>query len=86
MFHLIIATPEKVIFEGAVISLIAPGKIGYLEILSNHAPLITSLQKGKVVGTRENGSKFTLELSGGLLEVSQNKASLLADDAENVVI
>lgn len=86
MFHLIIATPEKVIFEGNVISVIAPGKIGYLEILKDHAPLITSLQKGKVVGTYENGSKFSFELNGGILEVSKNKASLLADEAENVVL
>lgn len=85
MFHLVIATPEKVLFDGTVKSLIAPGKIGYLEILTDHAPIITSLQKGKVTGTLENGSKFSLELNGGLLEVSKNNASLLADEAENVV-
>lgn len=85
MFHLTIATPEKPLFEGNVTSLIAPGKIGYLEILTDHAPIITSLQKGKVTATLENGAKFTLNLSGGLLEVSKNKASLLTDECENII-
>ena len=42
MYHLFMATPEKVVFDGQVESLVAPGKLGYLEILTNHAAIITS--------------------------------------------
>jgi F-type H+-transporting ATPase subunit epsilon len=79
MYHLSIVTPEAVVFEGEVISLIAPGKVGYLEVLSHHAPLITILQQGKVTVTDANHQKKVWHITGGALEVSQNRASLLVD-------
>jgi F-type H+-transporting ATPase subunit epsilon len=81
MYHLSIVTPEEVIFEGEVVSLIAPGIVGYLEVLTNHAPLITILQKGKVTVTvTDSGEqKKVWQITGGVLEVSHNKASVLVD-------
>ncbi len=43
MFKLSVVTPEKVVFEKDVTSIVAPGMIGYLGVLTNHAPLITCL-------------------------------------------
>jgi F-type H+-transporting ATPase subunit epsilon len=78
-YHLILATPEQVLFEGDVLSLIAPGSEGYLEILANHAPIITSLMAGTVTITDKGHKKTTYPISGGLLEAAKNQASLLAD-------
>jgi F-type H+-transporting ATPase subunit epsilon len=82
MYLLSITTPEKVVFEDQVYSLIAPGTVGYLEILTDHAPIITSLQPGKLIVTDSNGEKLIYAVSGGFLEVSGNKATLLADAVE----
>jgi F-type H+-transporting ATPase subunit epsilon len=82
MYHLSLMTPEKVIFEGQVYSLIAPGKVGYLEVLTNHAPIMTSLKPGKLVITDENKKKWMGAVSGGFLEVSHNNATLLVDAFE----
>lgn len=83
-YHLIITTPEEVIFDGTVISLIAPGGAGYLEILANHAPIITTLNKGTVTLKDENNQKTFYQITGGLLEVAKNEASLLADTIKKV--
>lgn len=82
MFKLSIITLEKIIFEGDVTSLIAPGGDGYLELLTNHAPIITSLQPGKLTVTDKNLKKMIYAVSGGFLEMVKNNASLLADAIE----
>jgi len=82
MYHLKVLTPEEVIFEGEVSALIAPGSMGYLGVLSNHAPLVTSLKKGFLIITDKNKAKHYYEVSGGFLEVSHNEAFLLADSVQ----
>lgn len=76
---LAIATPEKVLFEGEVTSLIAPGMHGYFQILENHAPLLTILRSGTVTLTTAEQAQITYLISGGILECSHNQIQLLAD-------
>lgn len=79
MYQLKVVTPEEVVFDDEVISLIAPGALGYLGILSNHAPLISTLVTGFLIITDKNKDKHYYEVSGGFLEVDHNQAYLLAD-------
>ena len=37
-FEMEILTPNRRVFKGPVTSLVAPGEIGYLGVLANHAP------------------------------------------------
>jgi len=46
MYKLAIVTPEARFYEDEVSSIIAPGSLGYLGILTDHAPLITELVLG----------------------------------------
>ena len=81
MFKLDILTPRKRVFSGEAASLTAPGELGYLGILSNHAPLVTTLVPGKVAFREPSGGTQTLQSLGeGLLEVQHNQAVLLLDD------
>ena len=82
MFKLSIVSPEKVLYEDMVESLVVPGTAGYLGILSNHAPLITSLQVGKTEIRDANKVEKIAAISGGFLEVSNNAATILADSVE----
>ena len=82
MFKLSVVTPEKVVFEQEVRSIIAPGSEGYLGVLSNHAPLITALIPGKLSVEDSAGNESIYSLSGGFLEVSKNIAVVLADAIE----
>lgn len=82
MFRLSVVTPERVIYEENVVSIIAPGEVGYLGIMSNHAPIITSLKPGKLTVKDGSGKEINLALSGGFLENSKNTCTILADSAE----
>jgi len=82
MYTLTIVTPEEVIFEDEVVSIVAPGSEGYLGILTGHAPLITALVPGKLTVKGKEGEESVFSLSRGFLEVSDNVATVLADAVE----
>lgn len=82
MFKLSVVTPEKVVFEQDVRSIIAPGSEGYLGVLTDHAPLITALMAGELTVADVNGKRNEYAVSGGFLEVSGNIATVLADAIE----
>jgi F-type H+-transporting ATPase subunit epsilon len=82
MFLLTIVTPGKIFYEEEVSSLIAPGVEGYLGVLTDHAPLITSLVPGKLTVKDLKNTEVVLAISGGFLEVLKNKVVILADAME----
>lgn len=82
MFALSVVTLEKIIFDNQVKSVIAPGEDGYLELLVNHAPIITALMPGKLTYVTPDGKRWIYAISGGFLEMSHNSASVLADAVE----
>ncbi len=84
MFRLAIVSPERTLFEDSVESLIVPGGEGYLGILSNHAPLISTLKVGEIAFRDKEKKEIFMATSGGFVEVSNNVATLLVDTAEFV--
>ncbi len=82
MFKLSIVTPEKVVYDSDIRSLTAPGSGGYLGILSHHAPIITALKPGKIEFHDSEDKLHIMAVTVGFLEVSNNKATILADAVE----
>lgn len=82
MYKLSIVTTERIVYEDNVASIIAPGSVGYLGILTNHAPIITSLMPGKLTVKDSSGKEILFAITGGFLENSGNICSILADAAE----
>ncbi len=78
-FKLKILTPEEVRFEGPVTSVVAPGTLGYLGILKDHAPLVTTLGRGNLTYRDPEGQTKTLNIEGGFLEVLNNKVLVLTE-------
>jgi F-type H+-transporting ATPase subunit epsilon len=81
-FHLSVLTPERSVIETEVVSIVAPGAEGYLGVLAHHAPLITPLIPGKLTVKEPDLDAAIYAVSGGFLEVSGNKAVILADSIE----
>lgn len=74
-----IITPDKKIFSGEVKLIQLPGSKGAFEILKNHAPIISTLDKGtiKVVDLADKEQFF--EISGGVIENKANKIIVLVE-------
>jgi F-type H+-transporting ATPase subunit epsilon len=84
MFHLTLVTAEKTIYEGDIDMLVAPAVDGEIGIMTNHHPLVTKLGPGALRITKPDGSQENLFMSGGYLEVNNNKATILADLVEGL--
>jgi F-type H+-transporting ATPase subunit epsilon len=81
-FYTQLLTPDGSLFEGDVISVIVPGSGGSFQMLHNHAPVVSSLGIGKIsIQTAEN-EEIIYAVSGGFVEMSHNRCTLLAEKAE----
>lgn len=81
MLNLEIVTPEKRILSETVDVVTIPTTSGEVGILTNHAPLISSLRSG-ILSFSKSGATERLVVSSGFVEVSANNVSILADIAE----
>ena len=78
MLNLKIVSPEKTVFKGEVESVLVPGTAGEFEILTDHAPIISTLSEGRVQYSSKEGKK-DLQIHGGFVEVRRNEVSLCVE-------
>jgi F-type H+-transporting ATPase subunit epsilon len=76
-----VITPERRLLSEQVDSVTVPGAGGELGILPGHTPLISELQTGVLSYTRGAETRRLL-VSGGFVEVNEDRVSVLADLAE----
>lgn len=79
--HVEIITAERVVYKDDVNMVIAPGSEGQLGILPRHAALMTTLGTGEL-RLKKGTEEVSMAVSGGYLEVLNNKVTILADTAE----
>lgn len=77
--YLEIITPEKTVFSGEIQLVQVPGTKGSFEILNNHAPIISSLQAGRIRYITSNGQEKTVEINGGVIEAKNNHITILGE-------
>lgn len=91
--YLEIISPETTLFSGEVNSLTLPGTDGSFQVLENHAPIVSTLQagrviiKGKVILKEEVKAQFesvgkdvlVYPITSGTVEMRDNKIILLSD-------
>lgn len=89
-----ILTPEHVIFEGEINSVLIPGKNGNFQIMNNHVAIVSSLVAGKVKlytqtvaepyakyfhKEKENDSVYSFAVKSGVIEFNHNKGIILCE-------
>lgn len=83
-FEAQIITPEGSVFSDNVVGVKLPGSEGSFEVKTLHADIISTLNIGDVLVRNVNGSEQHFAISGGFVEVHDNKLTLLAEAAEAV--
>ncbi len=80
--HLEIISPEKKLFTGEVKLVQLPGSLGSFEILKDHAPIISSLNKGTIKIISPEGVTKFFEIEGGVIEAKNNDIIVLAESVQ----
>ncbi len=81
---LVVISPESLVFEGEVESVVAPAWDGEIGILRGHAPLLSLLGSGDLRVTH-GGSTERFHVEGGFLQVIDNVVTVLSERAEAAV-
>lgn len=81
-FQFELVTPEKLLFSGPVESVVVPGSEGDFEVLSQHAPVMSTIRPGiVVVKETAGGSSRHLFVRGGFADVNPQGLTILAEQA-----
>ncbi len=78
--HVVTAEREVYTDEG-VDEVVAPGIQGELTVLPQHAPLLTMIKPG-IMRLVKGGEETDVAITGGFLEVKDDRVTILADAAE----
>jgi F-type H+-transporting ATPase subunit epsilon len=78
-----LVTAERIVLQEDVDMVIAPAADGQVGILPHHAPFLTTLRPGEL-RVRRGGTEQELVVTGGFMEVLNDKVTILADSAERI--
>ncbi|OHA68094.1 MAG: hypothetical protein A3A27_00650 [Candidatus Wildermuthbacteria bacterium RIFCSPLOWO2_01_FULL_47_18] len=76
-FQLSILAIDREIYKGQAQALTVPSQAGELQILADHAPLISLLKEGNLIVQKEGASHQTIPIAGGVLEVKEKEVVAL---------
>lgn len=78
MLRLRIIAPDRLVYEGEVEFVTLPGTVGSFTVLDNHAPIISSLETGKITYRDANGNADVM-VKSGFAEVQNNVLSVCVE-------
>ena len=73
-----ILSPLKALFQGEATSVNLPGKIGAFTVLENHAPIVSTLDKGVITITNKE-ENTEIEIVSGFVEVHDNEITICVE-------
>lgn len=80
MLKVSVISPEAVLFEGEVDSVVAPAFDGQVGILQHHAPMVTLLGHGELRLSGGGGDR-RFEVEGGFLQVVDDNVRVVTEQA-----
>lgn len=73
-----VITPNCRLFSGSITSINLPGSKGGFQVFANHAPIVSSLQRGNVVYTVGN-DRHTIAIKQGFVAVVSNQVTVVCE-------
>lgn len=80
-----VVTPDRTVISTTAESVIVPTIDGQMGFMQHHAPIVAGLKIGMVEFGAAHGEKEKLAITGGMVELSDNTVTVLADTAELAV-
>lgn len=76
-----IVSPEYLVLSETVRSVTVPGTEGYLTVMGEHAPLMTTLRPGFVTVAAQGGTTTSYFVAGGFADIAGAEVTILAEEA-----
>lgn len=83
MLRLTIVTPERAFLDEDCLSATLPGKMGEMQILAGHAPLLAELSPGIVTIEKQNKEIVRCMVGEGFVEVDHDNVNVLCEHARH---
>ncbi len=78
-----VITPSKSAYSAGVVSVTVPGTKGNFQVLYNHAPILSSLEIGKIKIVEQDETEKIFATGGGMIEVLDNHVLILVESFES---
>jgi len=72
-----IVTPEKTLYSNDIKYVKVPGSMGQFGVLKDHAPIISTLEKGEIKVVEPDDDEKIFEVKGGVIEIIKNNIIIL---------
>ena len=72
-----VITPQGIAYTGEVVHALIPVEEGFVGVLANHAPYVTSSSGGRFEIRESDGTEKKFQVGQGFFEVGHNKAAFL---------
>ena len=76
-----LVSPEKLLLSRKVDMVVVPGAEGDMGVLPQHSPAITTVRPGTIVVYEGGAVTDRIFIAGGFAEVSDNRCTVLAEEA-----
>jgi F-type H+-transporting ATPase subunit epsilon len=76
LIHVKIVSPERVVYDGQVESVVLPGESGVFEVQPYHKRLLSRLLGGRIIAGKES-----FYIRRGVAQIGVNKVTIIAEEA-----
>src|SRR6476660_8633905 len=79
--HAQLSSPDRVVFDGEVRSVVIPGIEGDMTVMGGHQPLMTMLYPGIIFAIDVEGKARRAFVQGGFAEITNTHITILTQEA-----